>query len=616
MLKSILLFVFLIVPAGVGLASAPSGASPVTSLDGFAVFQTRCTSCHGNPDVRRAPTPEQLRNYSPETIYAALTSGPMKSMGDTLSELERRQVSEALAGRRFGTDQQTPTASKANACRFKEAMADPASQPQWNGWGANLSNTRYQPAAQAKLAVGQVAKLKLKWAFGLPNATSSYSQPTVVSGRVFVGSDSGYIYSLDARTGCTHWTFKSRAGVRNALVVGAISGLTGVRYAVFYGDLKGNEYALDAESGRLLWEHKVDAHYTAMLTASPALFQGRLYVPVSSWEEYAAASVTYPCCSSVGSVVALDANTGGEIWKTYAIAERPKPSRVNAAGVQLFAPAGASVWNTPTVDPKRGAIYFGTGDGTTYPAAPTTDAVVALDMPSGQIRWSYQVVKDDSFVGGCWGETQSDNCPKKLGPDWDIPCPPILMGMDGKDVLIVATKPGDILALDPDNEGQPIWRSHVRGEGAAPSIVTGTAADENNLGGVLWGGAAFDETAVFGLQGQGGIAATNLTNGGQRWFRQLHPPVERVSNTAAATAIPGVIFVGGSDGMLTALDAATSQVLWQFATNRSFRGVNGIKTHGGSISSAGAIVVDGRVFVGSGYGLTGNLPGNAVLAFE
>jgi polyvinyl alcohol dehydrogenase (cytochrome) len=605
---------------GAAPASAPTTQATPPMMAGtefgFGIFQQHCTSCHGNPAAARAPSPEQLRQFTPERILDALTSGPMKTVGDTLTELQRRQVAESLAGRPLGAAAPSGDAAQLpNRCAENPPLADPAASPGWNGWGAGPANTRFQDATQAGLSAASVPGLKLQWVFGLPNATSAYSQPTVVSGRVFVGSDTGYVYALDARTGCLYWSYQSRAGVRNAVSIGAIRGYPGVRYALYYGDLKANVYALDAQTGALLWTRRVEPHYTDRVTAAPALYQGRLYVPVSSWEEFAASAPNYPCCTSVGNVVALDANTGAQLWKTYVIAQRPRPVRRNKAGIQQWAPAGASVWNTPTIDPKRHAVYFGTGDATTYPAASTSDSVMALDLRSGRVLWSYQVHHHDSFLGGCWGATKSDNCPKRQGPDWDIPSSVMLRSVAGRDLIIVGTKPGDILALDPEHRGQPVWRVNVHGEVAGDGPPGGMPQGMVPPTGVLWGGASDAESAYFGLMG-GGVAAIRLTDGQRLWWSALGlPPDAHVMHSAALTVIPGVAFVGGSDGKLSAVSTRDGSVLWQFATMQRFDAVDKVPTRGGSISAPGAVVAGGRVFVGSGYAVLGGTPGNALLAF-
>jgi outer membrane protein assembly factor BamB len=225
-------------------------------------------------------------------------------------------------------------------------------------------------------------------------------------------------------------------------------------------------------------------HYTGTFSAAElfaALYNGRLYVPISSWEEFSAASLDYPCCTSRGSVAAFDASTGRQVWKTYVIPEDPQPVRKNTKGVQLWAPAGASVWNAPTVDAKRHAIYFGTGDATTAPAAKTSDAVMALDMDTGKVRWAYQAFADDSFLVGCDGPDKSDNCPVVQGPDLDIPASPILRTLkNGQRVLLVATKPGDLIALDPDRGGAVIWKRHI---GNQPNTDTKAGASRTGNAG-------------------------------------------------------------------------------------------------------------------------------------
>lgn len=605
--------------AASALAQAPdtTGAPPAPPTDtelGFGIFQKNCTSCHGNPAVERAPTPAQLREFTAERIYAALTTGPMKTVGDTLNDVERRQVSASLAGKPLGSAASGDAERMANRCASNPSLPDPASLPEWNGWGAGLANDRFQPQSQAQL--GDVTKLKLKWVFGLPNATSSYGQPSVVAGRVFVGADTGYIYSLDAATGCVYWSYQAKAGVRNAMTIGAITGHPGVRFAVYFGDLKANAYALDAQSGRLLWTRRVEEHYTDRVTAAPAFYQGRLYVPISSWEEFAASTPDYPCCTSVGNVVALDAATGRQIWKRYVIWPRPARVRKNSKGVQQWAPAGASVWNTPTIDPKRNAIYFGTGDATTSPAALTSDSVMALNLGTGAILWSYQVTKNDSFLGGCWGDKKSDNCPQRQGPDWDIPSSIMMGTVAGKDVLVVGTKPGDILALDPDRKGALLWRSNIHGVIAGDGPPNPTLSDLRNLTGVLWGGALSSDTAYFGLSGDGGLAALRISDGKVLWLNKLGVAAgSKISNGAATTALPGLVFVGDSNGTLKAAASSNGQVLWQFETKQEFDAVNKVPTHGGSISSPGAVVAGGMVFVGSGYAVLRGAPGNALLAF-
>jgi polyvinyl alcohol dehydrogenase (cytochrome) len=596
------------------MAASPSAAASLNTERGYAIFQQSCLTCHGNPQFERAPSPAALREMTPEHIYDALTSGAMYPIvGNTLSDADRKLVSEMIAGRLMGAGSGTnATLPVAYRCRRNPAMAAP-SATDWNGWGRDDDNSRFQPNPGPKLNDKTVGRLKLKWAFGYPGSSSAYAQPTVVSGRVFVGTDTGVFYALNAETGCAYWSFQAKSGVRAAASVGRLGDDASGNYGVLFGDLKSNVYALDARSGRLIWTTRVEEHVTDRITAAPTLHEGVLYVPVSSWEEFAASAPLFSCCTSVGKIVALKAATGVTLWGEYVIPERPRPVRKNAQGVQQFAPAGGSVWNTPAVDPSLNAIYFGTGDATTTPAPATTDAILSFDMSSGKTLWSYQVHPNDSFLGGCFGKQKSDNCPDVVGPDWDIPVAPILVrARDGGRRLVVGTKPGDVLALDPDRHGSLLWRMNVSGPLASTeTLKPGTFP----LPGMMWGGATDGENVFFGLN-KGGAVAIRAADGALVWKTELNAlKGPNASNASPISVIPGAIFVGGMEGTLFALASGTGKELWRFNTARPFQTVNGVKAMGGSIYSAGPVIVNDKVFVGSGYSVLGGAPGNVLLAF-
>jgi polyvinyl alcohol dehydrogenase (cytochrome) len=602
-----------LVIAGVAQAQAPARPAPQSAgtESGFAVFQQRCMGCHGNPNVERAPSPAAIREMPPEKIYEALTTGPMKGQGASLSDDQKRMVATFMSGRPLGSLQEGDAKQMPNSCTSNPPLADPAAGPAWNGWGVDVSNGRFQTAKGAGLAPAQVPNLKLKWAFGYPNGLSAFGQPSVVSGRVFVGTDIGYIYSLDAKTGCVYWSYQTKGSVRNALSVAPVKGRGATKYGVYFGDAHANVYGLDAQDGHLLWTTKVDDHFVARVTAAPTVYNGRVYVPVSSSEEFTAATLDYPCCTSRGSVVALDANSGERIWKTY-VMDEPKPTRKNSKGVQLFAPAGGSIWNSPTIDVKKNAIYFGTGDAETEPAPKTTDAIMALDLNSGKMLWVYQAQANDAFLGGCNGPGKTDNCPSENGPDLDIGNSPILRTLaDGKRLLVAATKDGNVIALDPDKNGTVVWKKNVA---PVDPNAKGPNAFFARLGGIVWGGAADEHNLYYGLS-RGGMVALQLATGEQLWYTPLAKPGTRVNNSAATTAIAGVAFVGGSDGKLHALNTTDGKVIWEYDTAHSFETVNKVAARGGAISSIGPTVAGGMLFIGSGYAVTGSNSGNVLLAF-
>ncbi|MGH9718263.1 MAG: PQQ-binding-like beta-propeller repeat protein [Candidatus Acidiferrales bacterium] len=588
---------------------------------GEAVFNKACAQCHaGAHPVNRAPNLKTLEQFAPEAIYAAVTTGVMAPAAKRLTDQQKRDLAEYLGGRPLDLSHSGSAASMPNRCATNPPFADSPSAAAWNGWGDNLDNTRFQPHSQADLTAAQVPQLKLKWAFGFPNGSTTYGQPTVVGGRVFIGSDNAYVYSLNAGTGCVYWSFHAKSGVRTSPVIGAVTGHPAAKFAAYFGDMRGNVYAVNARTGKLLWTRKITSHNLARISNGPALYDHRLYVPVSATEEVFSADPAYPCCTFRGSVVALNANTGRVLWKSYTIPEAPKPVKKNSKGTQLYAPAGAAVWNTPTIDPERHALYVGTGDAFTEPAAKTSDAVIAFDLSTGKMLWSFQTEANDAWMVGCVPET-TENCPKNLGTDHDIGSSPVLLKLrNGHRILLATPKSGTVFALDPDRGGALLWK--------LPLI--NTVAPNN--GEIAFGGAANADAFYVPLE-DGTFVAIDPADGKILWRVRLQsldqlgkktPNGEnrtkrglRFGQSAAATLIPGVVFTGGWDGVFRALSTADAKVLWQFNTEQDFKTVNRVTAKGGSMGGPGATVVNGMVFVGSGYAnVGGGRPGNVLLAFS
>lgn len=568
---------------GAALAQEPE---PATGTElAFSIFQSKCMQCHGNPRVSRAPSPSAIRAMTPERIYQALTTGVMKVQAESLSDAEKKRLAHFMTGRPLGSVQQGDAKQMPNQCPSNPSLAEASAGPSWNGWGVDERNSRFQSAGEAGLTADQVPKLKLKWAFGFPGGVSSFAQPTVVSGRVFLGSDIGYVYSLDAETGCVYWSYRTKGSVRTAISLGP-NRSAAAKYAIYFGDKAANVYALDAQSGQELWVKKVDDHLTAQITAAPTLYAGQLYVGVSSFEEIGADSPDYPCCTFRGSVVALDARSGTKLWKTYVMTQS-RPTKKNSKGVQLYGPAGASVWNSPTVDVKRRALYFGTGNSQTCPAAKTSDAVMALSMDTGRVLWSYQELADDCMPNG---------------PDADIGNSPVLQALPtGRRVTVVATGDGYVLALDPDNDGNVVWKNKICiGESSRCS---------------RWGGATDGTNIYYGIDDPpGGMVAIRLATGERLWFTKFSNDGQ-VSNRPAASGIPGVAFVGGTDGKLHAVATADGRQIWEYDTAREFDTLNKVPGKGGSMGAPGPVIVGGMLFVNSGYNQISDRPGNVVLAF-
>src|SRR5215475_3029222 len=339
-------------------------AQRLSESTGVNLFKNNCTKCHGITPVEHAPTEATIKQMPPERIYAAITTGSMKENAAALSDSDKRLLAEYMGGRKLDNEDAGEMKNMPNACADHPPVTN-AAAPSWNGWG-DLSNTRFQPAPAAGLTAGQVSRLKLRWAFGFPGATALYGT-TIVDGRVFVSSNAGYVYSLDASSGCIHWSFHSPAVVRSGITVGPVKPGSS-RIGAFFGDIRGNAYALDASTGQLLWKVAVDSTQPlSRVTGNPRLFEGRLYVPLASLEEDESRSPNHICCTFRGVVAALDAETGRQVWKTYTVPAEPKVNKRNSVGVDYMGPSGSGVWTTPTIDTKRRALYLGTGNSFTEP---------------------------------------------------------------------------------------------------------------------------------------------------------------------------------------------------------------------------------------------------------
>ena len=608
-------------------AAAQSAQGPAQAGD--TLYRERCATCH-DAGVSRAPNREALNTLTPDAVRAALTTGSMRAQGADLAPAQIETIARFLGRATAGT------AAAASVCRGDaSSFADPLDRPRWNGWGVTTAQHRFQPAAMAQLTATQVPRLKLKWAFGFPSVNRAFAQPTVVGGRVFVGSAAPIVYSLSADTGCQYWAFKTEAPVRTAMTIGPRTG--GARgWLAYFADQRSTVYAVDALTGELVWKRLVDNFPGATITGAPTLAGDALYVGTSSAEEVLGANAKYECCKFRGSVFAIDAATGQVRWRSYTIPEEPKPVRKNKQDVQLYGPSGAGVWSSPAVDLQRGVVYVTTGDSYSDPPASTSDAFMAFDLKTGKLLWSRQTTTGDAFTIDCaFPEAQQTNCPQAKGPDVDFGSSAILVDLpNGRRALIAGQKSGVVHAVDPDRGGEILWQTAI-GKGSA-------------LGGVQWG-IAYDGSRVYaalsdvqpepaptGTPGAqpsafgaayrlnprvgGGLFALNPSNGEIVW-KTPHPgcadrPGCSPAQSAAVTAIPGIVFSGGLDGHLRAYATDKGAIVWDVDTARTYETVNGVQATGGSIDGPGAVVAGGMLFVNSGYAFIGGMPGNVLLAFS
>ena len=572
---------------------------------GQQLYEKRCASCHDTP-TGRIPAKATIAQNTPTAIAQTLIEGPMRPMALGMSAHDMASVAAYLSARKDGgLSAATPDAP---ACTDKPAPRT-ISGAGWNGWGNGETQARFQ--ASPGIAASDVPRLKLKWAFAY--AGSRNGQPTVVGGRLFLTSSSGAIYALNPKTGCAYWRYDIPGGSRSSITVGRI----GQRYAVYFtGWTERTAYALDAESGKLIWKTQVTDQQEVQMTGSPVLHAGRLYIPVSSAEEAIAVDDKYECCKFRGEVVAVDADTGKIAWHAF-MADAAQPFKTNPRGVQMYGPAGAAIWGAPTVDAKRGLIYVTTGDSYTDIAVPRAEAVVAIEMKTGAIRWANQLTKGDNYIIGCYGPTPRGNCPSPSGPDYDFGVSPVLATLTGgKQLILVGQKSSQVYALDPDHQGKVVWEHRLSVGGP--------------LGGVEFGPASDGQTYYVGISDiyvqkpMPGVYAFRIADGELLWSAPSDKlacawknPYCTGAVSQALSAMPGVVFAGAMNGHFRAHDAKTGQIIWDYDTAAApVATVTGKTAQGGVMDGAGPTIAGGTVYVSSGYQARSGTPGIVLMAFS
>lgn len=602
-------FGWLTVVVAVGAGSALAAVeAPIA--DGATLYQKNCSGCHEGA-VPRAPHVITFNTMSATELLRVMNEGAMQQQAGSLSAAERQTLAGFLAG--TDADDTAPVL----ACDRRQTTHLEPDPGAMRGWGGDLGNSRYLPTAHNGLTPENIKDLKLKWVFAYPGATRARSQPLVYDDVVFVGSQSGTVYALDLDSGCAIWRYEAGAEVRSAPSLAWLNGHSDP--VLLFGDFNAEVHAVNAGDGSSIWRATAGDHPDATITGSVKYHDGRLYVPLSSSEWATAADPGYACCTFRGGVVALDAGDGSVVWRGHVIEEVPADTgERNPHGAVRFAPAGAPVWNTPSIDEERGVLYVGTGEAYTSPAASTSDAVVAFSLDRGELVWSRQLLSGDAWNMSCFIGSPA-NCPEENGPDLDVGAATILWQGDDRTLLLAGQKSGDVYALDPDAGGAVVWHEKVGRGGFAGGVHWGMTVNPDSLFVPI-----ADTNFIGKFKGRRwpGLHALDPATGQRKWYSpaaEVCPesarPLCDPGMSAAATSNDRLVFAGGFDGRLKAYDASTGEILWLYNTFDTFESVNGDIAQGGSIESDGPVLYRGHVLVNSGYQFGGRLPGNALLVF-
>jgi polyvinyl alcohol dehydrogenase (cytochrome) len=485
---------------------------------------------------------------------------------------------------------------------------DGSKSGQWRIAGQNLGNSRNQPEEHS-ISSSNVQRLSPKWVFTTGGDVSA--TPTVDGDAVYFPDWSGNLFAVHKDSGALIWSHQIS---EYDGVAGAISRVSPAvdHDQLIFGDILSssqthdgaNVMAVNRETGNLRWKTQVDSHPAAIITGSPVIFNGVVYVGVSSSEETLATNPAYPCCSFRGSVVALDARSGAILWKTYDMPDN---------GGQQGGYSGGAVWQPPAIDAKRGTLFIGTGNNYSAPADveacqnanPTAncaapddlfDAALALDLKSGRIKWAKRLQGPDTFTAACLTPTgPNPNCPVPSSPDFDLGgSGPNLVG----DIVGFGQKSGIYWALNPDN-GDIVWSTPVGPGSALGGIEWGTATDGQAIYVAITNLNQLPYTLV--PSGRkitwGSWSALDVATGKILW--QTADPTVGALDLGSVSVANSVMYAGSNSGQMYALDTMTGEILWNFAS-------------GGSVID-GPSIVDGVVYWGSGYRIgTGN---NKVYAF-
>ena len=581
---------------------------------GNSLYQENCAVCH-NGTVEKAPATNWLEALIPQALFRTMNQGIMMEQSSHLTEEEKILIVEFLMKQNRSD---FPEEAELNYCSANKVAFDLTEAPEPYGWGYNTS--RFIPKKSGGLDSRNITKLKLKWAFGFPYSQRARSQPLLALGSIFVGSQSGDVYALDLDTGCVKWNFTASAEVRTAIIMDEWKNGTipSQRPYLYFGDIIGNAYAIDAQSGELIWKIKANSHPNSTLTAAPAIFEDKLFIPISGLEVVAAFDDQYECCTFRGGILVVEARSGKQIWKQYSIPVPAKYHGKTSVGTKMYGPSGAPIWTSPNIDKKRRYVYVGTGENYSSPADDSSDAIIAYNIDTGEEVWRRQTLSGDAWNLACMAK-DNPNCPEENGPDLDYSASSISIDLGFRDILVAGQKSGVVYGLDPDN-GEILWSNVLSGGGTQGGVHFGMASEGETVYVPLHDMEQTNDGKIY-EDLKPGVHSVDAKTGELLWskinpnncgdIKFCDPGV-----SAALTAIPGAVIAGHQDGKIRIYDKEDGEILWSFDALREFESVSGVPASGGGFSGPGSAVRNGYMAMNSGYGIYYHMPGNALLLFS
>lgn len=579
------------------------------------LIEDNCSNCHSNESLG-IPSYKDLSLWSQEALFFSMESGKMKPMSSNLSKTEKKLIAKTISDVNTSDLKNTPV-----ICKRKLTDLDLLTGSNWSGWGNGPLNKRIQ--TKTSIDSNKVKKLKLKWSFALEGGNSR-SQPIVVGDLLLIPS-SKTLYALDKKTGCQYWKFSFDSYISNSLVYDEKEGF----YAYAF-DHNFIAYKIDLIKGESIWTRNIgkDSQYD-FATGSLSLDDSILIIPLSTVETAVAANPAHPCCTSSGGIAAINAKTGEILWRHRVLPEAKRAGRVLPTFVKKYAPAGASVWNTPGIDKDKRLVFFGTGQSTQSPASEFSDAIITLNLDTGIREWSTQTTSGDAHNVAC-EIPLNPNCPEEDGPDLDFGAGTIkTKTSENIEVLLSGQKSGWIYSMDQDT-GKIIWSTRVGRGGKLGGIHFGMATNDNLLFASNSDRYIPSDEKLYKWKPKPGLYALKIDTGELAWVFKPDPICEAeerkalfgegyCSNgfSAPPTIANDVVFVGSLNGVFYAVNSETGSRLWEFDTFKRYPDtVNKKPAVGGSIEAQGPVVSDSWVYTSSGYSTNGHMTGNVFLAFS
>jgi polyvinyl alcohol dehydrogenase (cytochrome) len=505
-------------------------------------------------------------------------------------------------------------------CAIDDRMVNLDTAPSFTFTQSDGNNPRHLSALKAGLTTEDFSDLELAWAIAFPDTSGLRAAPVIIGSTIFYSAtDSRSVLALDIDKGCAKWVYKAESRLRSSLAYAE----AGDASMLVFTDSRGLVHAIDAQTGESNWIASGQAsNNQGMLTGTPVIHEDKVIVPVSGSGVITGGNPNYECCENHGAVTALNVRTGEKLWEYHTMPAAEYTGQVSSTGIKQRGPSGAPIWTTPTVDAERGQIYVTTGENTSHPTTNTSDAIIALNIESGEVNWVFQALENDMWNYGC--TNGGPNCiilDDTNSVDFDFGGPAILVESEGRDILVAGQKSGDLWALNPDT-GALIWNQRV-GEGTA-------------LGGNHWGIATNSERAFMTINDPAGMNQNTrpglytyfVGTGEPSWSYEVQSKcndqrskrLRRCDSMYGFSATPlsvdGAVITGGLDGRLFVFNSDSGELIFEYDTVKDYETVNGVKGYGGSIDSHSIAAGSGMVFVGSGYGQFRQVAGNVLLAFK